>query len=150
MSDNWFSFSDEPTRCDICDVEVVECHRCRRCHSIWCLKCEHPKTYECSGSNHSYSESCCDLCIPKYGRLIDGPAFTTLYYCPHCAPKTSQPEYDFKNAVNFVSRKVLRQYKYCRGLDVEYLNDPFNWERYEREPEKVEKEWIEMMITREK
>jgi hypothetical protein len=151
----WKLLSEEPILCDICNNEISNpCCRCRNCHTRWCLNCEGPTVYECIGDNHSFSESCCYGgpessfgCIPKYGRLVDGPTFTTNYFCPQCAPESEVLEYLFKRAVRRTENKVLRQYKFCKSLGVEYLNDPANWQRFSRasESNEMEQEWIEMM-----
>ena len=113
---SYVSFENESLKCHICDLDTSfqKCKRCKKCHIIWCQKCKN-SSYECVGENHFHLENCCDECIPKYGRLIDGPNFTTLYYCPQCAPKTLKAEYLFK--------KAMRN----KNVDIEYLNDSTNW-----------------------
>lgn len=125
--------------CDICNKEIWSCARCRHCHQKWCGDCA-KKQYDCIGPNHHYSEECCEQCVPKYGRIVDDK-----YYCPSCAPESEESEYKFKYDSYQYQNKILRRDRIASGLECDYLNNPENWQRYEKNHDEIEEEWERMM-----
>lgn len=116
-----------------------QCCRCRNCPFRMCTDCCTGKVYKCKGSNHYFTESCCEICMPKYGVIVDN-----CYYCPACCTGENQLEYKFKRDTYLISKKVTRKYRVSTSIDYTYLNDPNNWERYNRHPTLIEKEWWNM------
>lgn len=112
-----------------------QCCYCRNCPFRICTDCCTGKVYECKGSNHYFTESCCEICMHEYGRIVDN-----CYFCPACCTGENQLEHRFKRAAYLISKKVTRKYRVSTSIDYTYLNDPNNWARYDRHPERMEKE----------
>jgi hypothetical protein len=120
---------------------------CSGCFQNSCDDCN-IKYYDCHGF-HYFDQHNCDLCLPKFGRIIND-----IYYCPRCAPESDEKdsdeysdEYIFKNNIYCFEQDTRREIRKNEGknglpynvITDEELNNPENWELYKTNPEHFHK-----------
>lgn len=123
--------------CDLCNTEIkYGFGHCSNCHTNTCASCEY-NYYDCHGF-HYFAEHNCDNCLPTYGKIIND-----IYYCPRCAPKESEDEYNFKRDMYVFETKFRNEFRKSENRKVfsmnvitdEELNNPENWKLYKTNPE---------------